>query len=177
MGKIVAFSGSLSRDSINRKLVELAVGKMEERQVEHINLADYPLPLFSSQTEKELGQPENAQQLYKLFGEADGFVISVPEYNGSMPAGFKNTIDWLSRNPEKVFRGKPVLLMATSPGGRGGATVLSHLETIIPFWGADLKGVFSLPKFGENYSEDSLTQEFQSDFETKLQGFSDSINS
>lgn len=177
MGKIVAFSGSLSRDSINRKLVELAVGKMEEHQVEHINLADYPLPLFSSQTEKELGQPENAQQLYKLFGEADGFVISVPEYNGSMPAGFKNTIDWLSRNPEKVFRGKPVLLMATSPGGRGGATVLSHLETIIPFWGADLKGVFSLPKFGENYSEDSLTQEFQSDFETKLQGFSDSINS
>lgn len=175
MGKIVAFSGSLSGDSINRKLVELAVRKMKGHQVDHINLADYPLPLFSSQTEKELGQPENAQQLYKLFGEADGFVVSVPEYNSSVPAGFKNTIDWLSRNPEKVFRGKPVLLMATSPGGRGGATVLTHLETVMPFWGADLKGVFSLPKFGENYSEDDLKEEFRADFESKLTGFSSSI--
>lgn len=176
MGKIVAFSGSLSSNSINRKLVELVGSRITDHEVQHLNLANYPLPLYSSQTENELGLPENANELYSLFGEADGFIVSVPEYNSSLPAGFKNMVDWLSRNPEKVFRGKPVLLMSTSPGGRGGRGVLDHLESTMPYWGAKLDGIFSLPKFGEHYSEQGLADEYDDDLNDKINILLKSIN-
>ena len=176
MGKIVAFSGSLSRNSINRKLVELVGLKITDHEVHYVNLADLPLPLYSSQTENELGQPENANELYQLFGQADGFIVSVPEYNSSIPAGFKNMVDWLSRNPEKVFRGKPVLLMSTSPGGRGGRGALDHLEAVMPYWGADLVGVFSLPKFGENYSDQGLADDHNADLDQRITLLLNSIN-
>ena len=61
---------------------------------------------------------------------------------------FKNLVDWTSRiTDRKAWGGKPMILMATSPGGRGGATVLAGAEVYFPFIGAELKGTFSLPKF------------------------------
>ena len=50
--------------------------------------------------------------------EADFLVVSLAENNGNYSAAFKNVFDWCSRITVKVFQEKPMLLMATSPGGK-----------------------------------------------------------
>ena len=153
MKKILAFSGSLSSDSINHQLIDYTASQVENHEVNIIRLSDFPMPLYSSDIERDEGIPEQTQRLRQLFDETDAFIISSPEYNSSVPAGLKNALDWISRTGGQTFQDKPVLLMAASPGGRGGASVLEHLAATIPYRGADLVGTFSLPKFGENFSE------------------------
>lgn len=119
----------------------------------------------------EQGIPEQIRALRKLFDEADAFIISSPEYNGSLPAGFKNTLDWVSRIDGKIFQDKPVLLMSTSPGGRGGKSVLDHLTKVMPFWGAKIVGSFSLPKFNENFSDNTPIEPFNSELKTLVKDF------
>ncbi len=156
MKTILAFSGSLSADSINHRLVEYTALQLPTLRVQVIRLSDFEAPLYRKELETASGIPESIQRLRKLFDGADAFIISTPEYNSSIPAGFKNTIDWLSRMEGKVFQQKPVLLMAKSPGPRGGRSVLDHLTPILPFWGANLVGTFSLPKFNENFSDGKI---------------------
>ena len=145
MKKILSFSGSFSADSINHQLVRYTSSLIKNTDFSIIRLSDFEAPIYRNELEMESGIPVNIKKLRLLFDEADAFIISTPEYNSSVPAGLKNTLDWLSRMEGKIFQDKPVLLMATSPGGRGGQTVLGHLSTVIPFWGAKLVGTFSLP--------------------------------
>lgn len=157
MKKILAFSGSLSRDSINHQLVVCAADLMRNAKVSVVRLADFDAPLYRRELEREKGIPLSIQSLRLLFDEADAFIISIPEYNSSIPAGFKNTIDWVSRLDGKIFQDKPVVLLGTSPGARGAQSVLNHLSEVIPFWGAELVGTFSLPKFGEHFSDGQVS--------------------
>jgi len=73
------------------------------------------------------------------------------ENNGNYSAAFKNLFDWASRQNIKVFQQKPMLLMATSDGGRGGARVLEIAESAFPRYGAIIKATFSLPTFYDNF--------------------------
>lgn len=84
-------------------------------------------------------------------GSADYLVISLAENNGNFSAAFKNIFDWCSRIQKEVFQQKPMLLMATSPGERGGASVLEIAEKAFPRYGGSIKGTFSLPSFGLNF--------------------------
>src|SRR5581483_4225599 len=86
--KILAFAGSLRKDSYNKKLVKIAMKGAEEAGalVTYIDLKDYPLPVYDQEIEDSQGLPENALKLKKLLLEHDGFLISCPEYNSSMPA-------------------------------------------------------------------------------------------
>lgn len=136
MKKILAFAGSNSSTSVNYKLVAHAGSKADAHKVTLINLTDYDAPLFSEDLEKESGIPESIQKLKALFEEHDAFMISSPEHNGMMPAFFKNVMDWLSRAGGKIFQEKPVLLMSTSPGPRGGQTNLANMKAVFPHWGA-----------------------------------------
>ncbi len=160
MKTILAFSGSLSSGSINHQLVACAVRELEGLEVRLISLRDFPMPLYSRDLEQE-GIPAPVRELRALFDAADGFVIAVPEYNSSVPAGFKNAIDWLSRTGGKTFQDKPLLLLSTSPGGRGGASVQEHLLRVLPFWGAQVVGSFSLPRFNENFVDGKLNEAYQ----------------
>ncbi len=85
---------------------------------------------------KRNGIPEGASKFSSLLDNYDGFILSLAEHNGSYAAAFKNIFDWSSRVERNVFRDKPLLLMATSPGGRGGATVLNAAATSFPHMGA-----------------------------------------
>jgi chromate reductase len=161
MKKVLAFSGSFSSDSINHRLVVYASELAKNTEMTIIRLADFEAPIYRKELEVESGIPTKIQKLRQLFDEADAFIISTPEYNGSIPAGLKNTVDWLSRTEGKVFQDKPVLLMATSPGGRGGQTVLGHLSTVMPHWGARLVGTFSLPTFHKNFVDGNMDDEYE----------------
>lgn len=158
MKHIIAFAGSNSTTSINKQLATYASGLVEGAKVEVLDLNDFDVPLFSTDLEKSMGgQPENAHKLFNKIKEADGMVISLAEHNGAYASVFKNLFDWISRIEAKTFLGKPMLLMATSPGARGGQSVLTIAEDRFPRHEADIVGVFSLPQFGNNFSEGKIT--------------------
>lgn len=136
--KILAFAGSLRRASDNKKLVKIAAKAAEEAgaKVTYIDLKDYPLPIYDQEIEDATGLPENALKLKELMLAHDGFLLACPEYNSSMPAVFKNVIDWTSRmaKPDEVylccFIDKAVVLMSASPGGLGGVRGLVHVRSM-----------------------------------------------
>lgn len=136
--KLLAFSGSARKGSFNQTLVEIAAqgATASGADVQILNLGDYGLPVFNQDFESESGIPEGAIELKELFKASNGFLISSPEYNSSLTALLKNTIDWISRPvdgeaPLEAFTGKVAGLMAASPGGLGGLRGLVHLRAIL----------------------------------------------
>lgn len=156
--KILAFGASTSSTSINRKLANFAAHLVLDAEVTELDLRDYQMPIFSSDIEESEGKPADAHRFVDAIQSHDAVVVSLAEHNGSYPAAFKNLYDWASRIEPKVWSGKPMLLLATSPGGRGGATVLAAAAEKFPRMGAELKATFSLPSFYDNFSdEDGIT--------------------
>jgi NAD(P)H-dependent FMN reductase len=153
--KVLAFAATTSRNSINKQLANYAAKQIEGAQVELLDINDYEIPLFSEDREKELGQPALAKAFYQKLGEADVIVISFAEHNGSYAAAYKNLFDWTSRINRQVFQNKPVIMLATSPGPGGAATVLSVAQGSAPHFAADLKGAISVPNFYDNFDVDS----------------------
>jgi len=137
--KILAFAGSLRAESFNRKLVQLAAHAARDAgaEVTLLDLRDLPLPVFDQDLEARDGLPANARLLKDAFGAHDGLLIASPEYNSSVTAVLKNTIDWVSRQASPAepglasFAGKTAAIMSASPGGLGGLRGLVHLRSIL----------------------------------------------
>lgn len=149
--KLVAFAASNSKNSINKKLVTYASSLVENVSREILDLNDFELPIYSEDFEKEHGIPKAAQDFYDKIGDADYLAISFAEHNGSYTAVYKNIFDWCSRISPKVFQKKSMVIMSTSPGARGGASVLAAAVGSAPFFAGDLKGSLSIPSFFDNF--------------------------
>jgi len=154
MRKIIAFAGSSSKKSINKQLVTYATSLFNDAKVEILDLNDYEMPLFSVDKEKENGFPDLAVQFLSKIGTADLLVASLAEHNGAYSTAFKNILDWTSRINPKTFQSKKMLLMATSPGARGGSSVLEIAKDRFPRHDAEIVGVFSLPSFNDNFDKE-----------------------
>jgi len=152
MKKIIAFAGSNNRESINKKLAIFAANKITGAQIKILDLNDFELPLYGIDYEKKFGIPENAQRFLDEIKNSDGIVLSLAEHNGAYTAVFKNMFDWMSRIDGKLWNNKPMFLMATSPGGRGGASVLKIAKERFSLMGGNVVAEFSLPFFEQNYS-------------------------
>lgn len=177
MKKILAFGASTSSTSINKKLVTFTAQGLENSTFKVIDLKDFSLPIYSEDEEKENGIPKEAKRFSDLFDEYDGFIISLAEHNGSYTAAFKNMFDWASRIEIKVFRNKPILLMATSPGKRGGLSVLKQATATFPRHGASQVVSFSLPSFMTNFKEDKIVnEELLGGLKNKVQEFENFVN-
>lgn len=158
MKKILAFAGSTSSTSINKQLATFAAENLENSTFDVIDLATFKVPVFSEDEEKN-GFPEDIKSFTTSLDSYDGFIVSLAEHNGSYAAAFKNIFDWSSRINVKVFRDKPLLLMATSPGGMGGQFVLSAGEQRFSRHGASDIVTFSLPSFYDNFKDGKITGE------------------
>ncbi|WP_046758065.1 NADPH-dependent FMN reductase [Kordia jejudonensis] len=156
MKTIIAFAGSDSKTSINKQLATYAANLVEDASVKVLDLNDYELPLYGIDLENKIGIPENAHAFLKEIKEADGIVLSLAEHNGAYATVFKNIFDWMSRIDGKLWSDKPMLLMATSPGARGGQTVLDIAKGRFPHMGGNIVADFSLPSFGDNFSKDGI---------------------
>lgn len=179
MKKILTISASNSKNSINRMLLVLAANKVEGHEVAMLDIRDYPMPFFSLDREESEGHPETAKQVRALLAEYDAFIIASPEHNGGMPAEFKNLIDWVSRlgdlqNPMFASQ-KPVLLLSTSPGPRGGATNIETLTQLMPFWGADVRGSYSLGSFYDYFVDGKLNVEKEQELTNTVRAFVKSL--
>mgnify|MGYP000604436044 CR=1 FL=1 len=176
MKKILAFAGSTSSTSINKQLATYAAENLENTAFDVVDLRDYKLPIYSTDEEGN-GIPEDATRFSNLLDNYDGFIVSLAEHNGSYAAAFKNIFDWSSRVEKNVFRDKPLLLMATSPGGRGGATVLNAAATSFPHMGAKTITTFSLPNFYDNFKEGKLiNKELLAALKSKVVEFENNVN-
>ncbi|MCW5517944.1 NADPH-dependent FMN reductase [Muriicola sp. Z0-33] len=177
MKKIITISGSNSQKSINKSLISHTSNLLENIEIISIDLNDYVLPIYGVDFEAENGIPTAVKRLDESFNKADGFIISLAEHNGSYAAVFKNTIDWLSRVNMKIWRDKPMLLMATSPGGRGGRTVLQAAKAYFPYLGGNVTADFSLPNFYDNFSDGEISDNgLKEELNKKIQFFEDHLN-
>lgn len=157
MKKIIAFAGSNSKLSINKQLATYAASLVENVETTVLDLNDFDLPLYGMDYENEHGIPEDAHRFLEYLKNTDGIILSLAEHNGAYATVFKNLFDWGSRIEGKLFFKKPMLLMATSPGGRGGLSVLEIAKGRFPFHDGNIVESFSLPFFGENFKENKIT--------------------
>ena len=159
MKKIIAFAGSNSKTSINKQLAIYASSLVEGVTVDILDLNDFELPIYGIDLENEKGIPDNAKTFLEHIKSSDGIILSLAEHNGAYATVFKNIFDWMSRIDGKLWSEKPMLLMATSPGGRGGATVLDVAKGRFPFMGGNIVADFSFPSFFDNFSEGKISNE------------------
>ena len=148
--KLLAFAASNSKQSINKKLVTYASTLLDQVDVKIVDLNDFEMPIYSADREEENGIPDLAHAFYQEITQADALLISFAEHNGSYTAAYKNIYDWTSRINAKVFQGKSMVLLSTSPGARGAATVLSVAKTAIPHFGGNVLADVLVPSFYDN---------------------------
>lgn len=160
--RILAFAGSLRAESYNKRLAKIAAeaARQAGAEVTLVDLADFALPIFNQDDETAHGLPENARRLKTLFRSHHGLLIASPEYNSSITAALKNTIDWVSRvesddePPLVAFSGKTCALVSASPGGLGGIRALVHVRSILGNIGVFvLPGQLSIPAAHEAFAE------------------------
>ena len=149
--KIVAFGASNSSTSINKTLATYAANQIESADVTVLDLNSYHVPMFSEDTEKEIGQAEGAKAFLSDLSKADAIVVSFAEHNGSYTAAYKNLFDWATRIERNVFQDKPVVYLATSPGPGGAQNVLAAASGSAPYFGAKVAASLSVPSFYDNF--------------------------
>jgi chromate reductase len=126
--RILGISGSLRRKSYNRFLLRAAVELAPpQMQIEVLELDG--IPLYNADVEAQ-GDPEPVRDLKDRMEKADGLLIATPEYNHSVSGVLKNAIDWASRPPRLVLRGKPVAIMGATTGAWGTVRAQESLRTI-----------------------------------------------
>jgi len=156
MKKILVFGASNSKTSINKQLATYASSILKNTEVEVLDLNDFDVPTYSVDLEGKSGIPDNAQQFLNKITASDGLIISLAEHNGAYTAIFKSLFDWTSRINVKLFQQKPMLLMSTSPGARGGQSVFEIAENRFPIHDANIVAKFSLPSFNDNFKEEKI---------------------
>ena len=137
--KLVFFSGSIRKGSLNQKLAtyvhRLAVEKGYAADM--LSLADYPLPIYNFDLQHEEGFPENLKKLKATLDGYQGIFIASPEYNASVPTLLKNVIDWLSRmkeddgSPLMLFRNRVFAIGSASSSLHGGVRGLIALRQVL----------------------------------------------
>jgi NAD(P)H-dependent FMN reductase len=112
--KLLAISGSARRDSTNTALL-LA---LKDAAPEGIELSVFhrleTLPVFSPDLEGRK-TPIEVSEFLALVSDAEGIIVSSPEYVRAIPGGLKNAIDWMVSRFEII--GKPIALAHASHRG------------------------------------------------------------
>lgn len=177
MAKILAFAGSNSSTSINFKLVKYTISLIENHQIQLIDMAKLPFPLYSADYEKEHGFSNSLIELKTDINDASGLVLSVNEHNSHPSAFFKNMLDWLSRVDRNFLKETKILLMATSPGKGGAKYALDATRKMLPRFGAATVEIFSMPSFSENFSKENgiINQELATKHQVAIANFLDSL--
>jgi chromate reductase, NAD(P)H dehydrogenase (quinone) len=131
--RIATLTGSLRAGSYNRKLQALAEAELKKLNIEidHLDLREFPLPLYDGDVEVDKGLPPEAWMLKARLAAAHGVLIASPEYNAGIPGTLKNMIDWTSRGDNQPWLGKVVGLMGATPGLWGTQRMMPQLRQVL----------------------------------------------
>ena len=152
--KILAFAASNSRKSINKDLITYAATLLENHEVEIIDINDYEMPIYSSDLEEAHGIPDAGSRFLKKIEDADALLISYAEHNGNYTVAYKNLFDWASRENQKVYQGKSIVMPSTSPGPGGAKSVLSLAAESAHFFNGEVQASLSIPSFYDNFDQE-----------------------
>lgn len=172
---VLVFAASLRADSLNGTLAALAgrVAQQAGAVVDHASMREFDVPSYDGDVEKADGIPKGADALRRRLEACDAFIVSSPEYNGSMPGAFKNLIDWTSRFRPQPFDGKQGLLMSASPSMIGGNRGLWALRMPFEHLGARIyPDMFSLAQAHKALVDGDIADAaLRARFEKNLQAF------
>jgi chromate reductase, NAD(P)H dehydrogenase (quinone) len=116
--RILGIPGSVRSDSLNLALLEAAARAIAPAGELSVfgpsELAT--IPPFQPGVEP----PPETGVLRGGVEDADAVLVATPEYNGSIPGGLKNAIDWLSAPARRgPIRGKPAAVVGADRGEIG----------------------------------------------------------
>lgn len=138
--QLVGLSGSLRKGSYNTLLLK-AVAQLLPTDVsmEIISIAD--IPLYNPDLDLPAKErPEVVEHFRKMLADADGILISSPEYNYSIPGGLKNAIDWASRGEDSPLLRKPIAVIGATTGHWGTTRMQMAFHNVFLF--LDMKPVY-----------------------------------
>jgi chromate reductase, NAD(P)H dehydrogenase (quinone) len=176
----LVFSASLRGDSLNSRLADLAATCLEAHggTVDRASMRDFDCPSYNFDVQSHEGFPPGAEELRRRLVQCDGFVVSSPEYNASLPGALKNAIDWVSRFQPQPFNERDGLLVSASPSMVGGNRGLWALRVPFEHLGARVyPDMFSLAQAHRAFdSEGRLADpQLQERFDTNIVNFMDLV--
>jgi chromate reductase, NAD(P)H dehydrogenase (quinone) len=154
--KILGVSGSPRAESYNtallREAAKLAPAGVEVELWEGIG----DLPIYDQDLEADV--PESVRRLREDWGSADAILFATPEYNGSVPGGLKNAIDWASRpTTDAALRNRTVAVVGASQGQFGALWAQQDLRRILGIAGARVVGEpVPVSRVHEGYDESAI---------------------
>lgn len=155
MFNVLFLNASNSSNSIHKVVLDALTPLLDGHNISYKSTLDFNLPFYSEDKEKEIGYPQAAKDFVELLHKQDVIILACPEHNGAPPAEFKNLYDWGTRvagaNSQTLFNQRKVIIVTTSGGERGGATVSSYLSTITPYHGANVVGAHIIAKYYDNF--------------------------
>ncbi len=173
--KVLVLGASFRAESLNRKLAALAarVAQRHGATVDLATMRDFDVPLYDGDLEASQGVPAGAQEFRRRLLESDAFVISSPEYNGSMCGVLKNLIDWTSRLRPQPFDARHGLLLSASPSLAGGNRGLWSLRVPFEHLGSRIfPDMFSLSAAHKAWAGDELADEMlRARFDKTIEAF------
>lgn len=127
MMKLIGIVGTNSIKSTNRQLLEFIQKHFSDKaEIELIEI--YDLPMFNKPEDKVV--PEIVNNIAEKIEQADGVIISTPEYDHSCPAVLMNAIAWLSFGIYPLLN-KPIMITGASYGTLGSSRAQSQLRQIL----------------------------------------------
>jgi chromate reductase, NAD(P)H dehydrogenase (quinone) len=176
MKKILAFSWSNNIESIHRQLLSYIQQNYnnEDISIEVKDIRGFETPYFSLEREQE-ENPEALDRFLELIPHYDGYVFATPEYNGWMPAIFKNLLDWVSRKSKNLFEEKPLLSLSASPGPWAWLNNRVYMTKVLGYFGAKSVAEYSIPSFYENMKDWELEESHKIELSKAMDSFMKSL--
>lgn len=161
-------SGSLRQGSFSTSIADTLQDLVPDGvTVTRHDIAD--VPLYNDDLKDGDTSPQPVIDLANKLDAADAIVVVSPEYNRGTSGVLKNTIDWMSKEPNAPFSGKPVLIITQSPGATGGLTAQYDLRRVLSVINADVQPGFEIAIGGSagKIEDGKLTDSDTRDFITK----------
>ena len=153
MAKIVVILGSVRSERNGFKVAKWIKKRLEDRNhvVSLVDPIELNLPLLDKMYKEMKPPPESLQTLQNLIKEADGYVPITPEYNHSISAALKNTLDYFL---EEYFF-KPSAIVSYSVGPFGGVLAGNHLRQVMAELGTSvIPSQFPISKIHDTFDDD-----------------------
>jgi len=119
--RILGISGSLRRDSHNRRLLLEAAELFPAGTELELFGGLKAVPPYDEDDDRDEETHPAVTELRDAITRADAVLIATPEHNSSVPGQLKNAIDWASRPPDQPFAGKPCAIIGAAAGMAGSA--------------------------------------------------------
>ena len=139
--RVLAVSGSLRDLSLNTSLLRAAIEAAPEGVEVELWEGIGELPIYDQDLDDRADLPESVRRLREDWRSADAILFATPEYNGSVPGGLKNAIDWASRPKlEAALTNQTVAVIGASTGQFGAMWAQADLRKALGVAGARVVG-------------------------------------